>query len=679
MKFKRTVALCLGALFAAFMLIGCGSDNSSNSTSVQAGDGESNYAEAVTVQTMSAEVIEFREAATIDLSSATEITLNGSSVNINGSGASENDGVISVTEAGTYVFSGSLDDGRIIVDAKGMDVILVLNGAEISCSYSSPIYIYKAAHATIHIMADTENSLSDGAEYSFSDDYSSEDDNEPNACIYSKSDLTMQGAGALTVKANHKNALNCKDELEIYDLALDINAEDKGIIGKDSCLIDSVKLNIDCKGDAISSSNSSDDDTELGQIDITASVININTDEDGIQAETNLSITSGSFTVTTGGGSSVKPDDSVSTKGIKAGGSINISGGSFTMECSDDAFHAGGDVCISGGSFTVSTYDDAFHSDENLTVDNGVINVLTSYEGLEGTTVTINDGTIHIVSSDDGINAAGGNDQSGFMGFGGKNKFGGGSSTEYCISINGGYIYVQADGDGLDSNGNITMASGTVIVSSSGSNDAPVDYDGSFEFTGGTLLAMDNGQMTQAPSSATQNVISVSFGQSVPAGSYVSIQGDGLDFVFQLPCNTTAFVYSSPELATGADYSISYGGSYSGDVVDCLCSGGSYSGGTDLTTMNLSDTISTFGTSGMMGMGGGKMGGGDGGRMGGMDMPQNDGQMTDGDMPEMPDGNAPEMPDGGDFGSGQNGFDPGNGTQPEMKNDFGGFDKQGKK
>jgi hypothetical protein len=184
--------------------------------------------------------------------------------------------------------------------------------------------------------------------------------------------------------------------------------------------------------------------------------------------------------------------------------------------------------------------------------------------------------------------------------------------------------------------------------------------------------------MTQAPSLATQNVISVSLGQSVPSGGYVSIQGDNLDFVFQLPCNTTAFVYSSPELQSGYDYSISYGGSYSGDVVDCLCSGGSYSGGTDLTTMNLSDTISTFGSSGMMGMGGGKMGGG-GGRMGGMDMPQNDGRMPDGDMPEMPDGDMQQMPDGGDFGSGQNGFDPGNGTQPEMKNDFGGFDKQGKK
>jgi hypothetical protein len=674
MKFKKPVALCLGAFFVAFMLIGCGSDSNV----------ESNLADA-TVQSTSAETIDFRKAATMDLSTATEITLNGSSVNISGNGASEKDGIITVTDSGTYSFSGSLDDGRIVVDAKGSDIFLVLNGAEISCSYSSPIYIYKADHVTIHVIAGTENILSDGAEYNFNDDYSSEDDNEPNACIYSKSDLTLQGAGALSINANHKNALNCKDALEIYDLNLNINAADKGIIGKDSCSIDSATINIDCQGNAIGSSKSSDDDATLGRIDISSSVININTNEDGIQAEADLSITSGDFSITTGGGSSIKPDDSVSTKGIKAGGCISISGGNFTMDCSDDAFHAGGDINVSGGSFTVSTYDDAFHSDENLTIDDGVINIITSYEGLEGTSVTINDGTIHIVSSDDGINAAGGSDQSGFMGFGGNNKFGNGNSASNIININGGYIYVQASGDGLDSNGNITMANGTVIVSSSGNNDAPIDYDGSFDFTGGTLLAMDNGQMTQAPSSATQNVISVSFGQSIPSGSYVSIQGDNLDFVFQVPCNATAFVYSSPELQTSSDYSISYGGSYSGDVVDCLCSGGSYSGGTELTTLNLSDTISTFGNTGMMGMGGGKMGGG--GRMGGMDMPQNDGQMPDGDMPEMPSGDAPEMPDGdmqqipdgGDFGSVQNGFDPGNGAQPDMRNDFGGFDMQGKK
>ena len=148
-------------------------------------------------------------------------------------------------------------------------------------------------------------------------------------------------------------------------------------------------------------------------------------------------------------------------------------------------------VTVSGGVYTISTGDDAFHADEALTVSAREINILTSYEGLEGTSVSVSGGTIYIVSSDDGVSAAGGADGSGFGGFGRGTPFGGNSGS--LIHISGGYLVVRAGGDGLDSNGNAIMSGGTVIVSSTGQGDGALDYDGSFTLSGGILLAADSG------------------------------------------------------------------------------------------------------------------------------------------------------------------------------------------
>lgn len=350
-----------------------------------------------------------------------------------------------------------------------------------------------------------------------------------------------------------------------------------------------------------------DTDGTLGWVSISNSLLDLTAGEDGVQAETALTISEGSCTAVSGGGSGVQPSDGISAKGLKAGTTLTLNGGTFTLDCSDDAVHSNGDVTVSGGVYTISTGDDAFHADEALTVSAREINILTSYEGLEGTSVSVSGGTIYIVSSDDGVNAAGGADGSGFGGFGRGTPFGGNSGS--LIHISGGYLVVRAGGDGLDSNGNAIMSGGTVIVSSTGQGDGALDYDGSFTLSGGILLAADSGAMSQSPSEASQYTLSLGFDSVLPAGTFISLEREEQSLVFALPSNASHVVISSPELEGGAVYTLSYGGEYSGQTADGLCSGGTCSGGTEAAELTLSDYITTYGRADMGGRPGGPRGG----------------------------------------------------------------------
>lgn len=569
------------------------------------------------------------------------IVLSGSGASVEGNGAAAEGGVVTITRGGLYTASGSLEDGRIIVNAPDQDVIVSLDGADITCSYGSPIYVYKAKTATIYLEEGTENALADGGDYTYNDPYSSAAEDEPNACLYSKADLVIEGAGKLTVTANHDNGITSKDTLLISGAALFVDAVNNGINGKDSNTIDGAAVTVSCGGDAIRSTN--DTDSALGWIQVSDSTLELTAGEDGIQAETSLSMSGGSCTVTSGGGSGTQPAEDTSAKGIKAGTNLTLASGSYVLDCSDDAVHANGDVTVSGGSYTVSTGDDAFHADQALAISDGEIEILASYEGLEGTSVKLSGGTVRVTSSDDGVNAAGGADNSGFGGFGPGNRFGGGNSDSY-IDISGGYLVVSAGGDGLDSNGSMAMSGGTAIVSSTGQGDGALDYDGSFTLSGGSLVAVGSKNMAQAPSEASQYTVSIGFESVLAQGTYVSLAGQGESFVFELPVDASYMLVSLPGLVGGGEYAVSYGGSYSGESVDGVCSGGSYSGGTDLTELSLSDYITTYGSGGMGGRPGGAMGGGPKGDRGEMPPEGAPREKFPGGMPE--DGAGQETPTG---------------------------------
>lgn len=333
------------------------------------------------------------------------ILLSGSSASVSGTGAEAENGIVTITEGGTYEISGTLEDGQICVKAPDEDVTLILKNVSVTSSSGSPFVILKANSVTLSLPDGTESTLTDSEAYDSGED--------TDACLSSKADLTIEGTGTLTVNANYKNGITGKDTLTIRDSTLSVTAANHGITGKDSLTAENASLTVQSGGDAIRSTNN--EDGALGFILLTDCTLDLTAAEDGVQAETVLTIDGGSYAIITAGGSDGTIDEDTSAKGLKAGTQVTISGGTFDLDCCDDAIHSNGNVDISGGSFTLSTGGDGIHADDTVTVTNGAIDILKAYEGMEGVTVNIEGGDINIVSSDDGINAADGTS----LGFGG--------------------------------------------------------------------------------------------------------------------------------------------------------------------------------------------------------------------------------------------------------------------
>ncbi|MBQ8992525.1 MAG: carbohydrate-binding domain-containing protein, partial [Turicibacter sp.] len=255
----------------------------------------------------------------------------------------------------------------------------------------------------------------------------------------------------------------------------------------------------------------------------------------------------------------------------------------------------------------ISSGDDGIHADTTLEINGGTIDIKKSYEGLESVTLTINDGNIHLTASDDGMNAAGGNDNSAMNNRPVYNHF---SSGNGMIYLNGGYVYLDATGDGIDANGSIEMSGGIVIVNgpTNGGNGI-LDYDSNFDISGGLLIGAGSSEMLQTPStSSTQNTMVVN--TNLSNGTLLNIKDKSGNNVLTFTPSKSAqcIIISSPNLKAGETYTISTGGSSTGTELDGLYTGGSYSGGAELTTLTLSNTVTTYGvSSGMNNMGGGML------------------------------------------------------------------------
>lgn len=569
---KRTKRL-LSLLLCAFLIVGtlCACRNNTDDSGGTTDGTQTSSNEAV-------QAVLSQSVAEPDLTNATKITLSDTNINISGSGAEEKDGTVTITEGGTYVFSGSLSNGRIVVNAPDKEVTVVLNGADITCSYSSPLYVYKASSATVYLLKDTENKLTDGESYTYSDSYSSSEDEEPNACLYSKSDLIIAGAGSLTVNANFNNSITSKDTLRIDSASITVNAKNHGINGKDYLTIKSAKVSVTSGGDALRSTNDSDE--ALGYITSVNSDLTLVSGEDGMQAETVMTISGGNINIKSGGGSGAKISGDASAKGIKAGKNIAILDGTFTLDCCDDALHSNGSAEISGGTFAISTGDDGAHADEDLKISGGTINISKSYEGLEGATIDISGGKITITASDDGINATGGNDESGFGGGMARDTFG--SSSSYYINISGGTINIDASGDGIDSNGNLTVSGGETYISGPTSGgDSALDYDGTAAITGGIVIAAGSSGMAQNfGDSSTQGSIMLTY-QAFSSGKISVADADGNVLAQYTPSkNYSCVVISCPGLTKGSTYSVTAcGQSQSVTLESTIYGSGSMGGG----------------------------------------------------------------------------------------------------
>ncbi len=532
------------------------------------------------------------------------IKLEGDSITFEGSGAKVDGSTVSITSAGAYNLSGVLNDGQIVVDTEDEEtVVLVLDGADITCLTSAPIYVSNAEKVVITLAEGTENRVTDGSSYVFE----GAESDEPNAALFSKDDLTINGSGSLTVNANYNNGIASKDDLKITGGSLTVNAVNDGIKGRDSIAIKDGTITVNAGADGLQANN--DEDVEAGYISIEGGTLNITAGLDGIQAQTRLMVSGGTIAIASGGGS-LKGLSAGSAKGLKAGVDVTITGSAITIDSADDAIHSNGSLTISGGDILMASGDDGVHSDATLKVDGGDLRITKSYEGIESAAITINDGTIHVVSSDDGINAAGGVDGSSINGRMGQNPFD--ACGDCKLDINGGYIAVDAIGDGLDINGPINMTGGVVLVNGPVRNDnGALDYSVAFNITGGFLVAVGSSGMAQAPSaSSTQYSVMHTFPSAQAAGTMVHIETqDGQEILTFVPTKAyQSVVLSSPELANGSSYLVYTGGSSSGTVADGLYSGGAYTAGAQVASYTISGMVTGAGP----GMGGFHRGGGGG-------------------------------------------------------------------
>lgn len=436
---------------------------------------------------------------------ATLVTLTDSAAKASGKYTGyEIDGTdVSITAAGTYVFSGDCDNGSITVKKGVTGVTIVLNGLTLTNDDSAAITLNKTAEASLIAAAGTTNTVAD-----------TEGSNDENAAVKVKSGaaLAIGGKGTLTVDGNAKNGIKGAADavITVAEGKLNINAANDGLSCDDELNITGGTLSITAGGDAVKASpdtGENPDTTSLGNVTISGGTLTLSAAADGIQADGDLTISGGTFHVKTNGGhTTALTDDSASCKGFKAGKTLTVTDGTLTVDSADDALHASTDVTISGGTLTLATGDDGVHADNDLVIgakgasstSTPRINITASYEGLEGTTVTVYSGDIDVAASDDGVNAA--------------NSTLGEHSDKYAINIAGGDLYIDAGSDGLDSNNDINITGGKVeVYGADAMMDAAIDYDGTFTLSGGTLFGAG-----MEPSAGTQAYIAV--GETSPSG-----------------------------------------------------------------------------------------------------------------------------------------------------------------
>lgn len=507
----------------------------------------------------------------------TKITLLGMTANIDGAGAKVEGKMIKITKGGIYEISGSLDDGRIVVKAKGEDVVIILNGVNITCSNSAPLYVYKANSVTLILNGTSENTFTDGTAYDYTLEYCDELESKPNSCIYSKSDLIIRGTGTLVVNGNYNGGLRSNDNLTVINTNVVVNSVNHGINGKDSLTVTNSTVSVTAGGDALRSTK--DNDVTLGYGVLTDSNIYITSGEDGIQTETGLIIENCSLSITAAGGSKAALEDNAETaKGIKINqGYAKIVGGNTVIDASDDCINAVGNIDLQGGKLTLNAGDDAVHSDSLITLNCDMLNIESSEDGIKGKAVNIAGGICYVSSTDDGISASNSDETLDATVA---------NSANY-ITISDGYTVVNAASDSLDSDGDITHSGGTLIAHGN------LDYLGNYNLNGGTLVSFGLAERAQLPNALSQHCIEAVFDEALHLGDIVNISGSSCDVSFYVPGNADILVYSAPELSEG-DYAVSYGGKYSGgEIQDVICSGGKYSGGKTLATVSFNGYLAT--------------------------------------------------------------------------------------
>ena len=607
--------------------------------------------------------------ASYDASSATVITLSGDSASVQGTGAQVSAGGVVISSAGTYIVSGELTDGQLLVDAGDDDKVqLVLAGATIHNEDCPAIYVRNADKCFVTLGAGTENSLSDGASYVLEDD-----SDEPYATLFSRCDLTLNGSGTLNVTGTYRHAVCSKDDLVVVSGTYNVSAVEDGLRGRDCVKIRDGVFAIEAGGDGIKSNK--DDDPVKGFVSIDGGTFDIQAGDDAVQGKTLVRLAGGSLTVAANDdafhsdlemhllGSAIEV--SAGDDAFHAETKLTVDDGTMNVTSCNEGYEAE-KVYVNGGDTHIVASDDGVNASAADLSDDADADTVSS--------TLPNGGTPGAPGQGDGVaapdaggqaptgaqqggraadaagmqqggqapgaagaqqggsapelptggNAAGAGNAGGAAGGAtdpgqqsGNPAAGGGmgqADSNCLIQINGGYLVVDSVGDAIDSNGNVEVTGGVLLVSGPTSDgDGTFDYDGSATVSGGTVLMVGSTGMAQSFTGGTQAFAMTS--ASGEAGQSVCVV-DGNGNVVASFTATKRFgmvLASSPAFAEGGEYTLVIGGEVANANADGYTDSGAVNGGSEIAITASCTASAGVGGAGGMDAGGANKAGATGG------------------------------------------------------------------
>ncbi|MFC7876647.1 carbohydrate-binding domain-containing protein [Isoptericola sp. NPDC057391] len=525
-------SLTLGALAACSDGSATAASGGSGTTAAEltATDNSGRSAQDVLAENLSSDGTAALADQTWDTADEVAVSLDGDSASVSatasGDGVTVDGSTVRITAPGTYRVSGTLDDGQVVVDSSADGVVrLVLDGADVTSSTGAAIDVQDADHVSVVLADGSTNRLEDATEYA---DTTSE--NAANAALYSTADLAISGGGALDVVGNANDGITGKDGLVIASGTISVDAADDAIRGKDYLVVSGGTIDVTAGGDGLRSD--ADDDVTAGYVALTGGDVTVDAGSDGVQGFTDVAITDGALTVTG------------SEEGIEAA-----------------------TIALSGGDADVTSTDDGLNA--------------TVKEAEDDTTDETNDDTTDDTA--DGQQAQPEPPAEGELPQGGGGGGGGAPMDQVVVgasvTITGGTLRVDAEGDGLDSNGVAAISGGDVVVEgpTNGGNGA-LDVAGDLDVSGGTLLAVGSSGMAQAPAEgSSQGWVALTADATLEAGTEVAVvDADGTQVAaITLSKTAQSVVVSGPELADGDTYTLTA----DGDEVGTATAGEAPAGG----------------------------------------------------------------------------------------------------
>jgi hypothetical protein len=571
-KRKVLFPLALAAISAGiFLLAGCKVSTSSGTSGGDTGDVSLTSETNTTVSYTSASSTANGTSYTPAEGEKSIVLADGASTSDSSNVSIDNaKNIIEIKALGTYVLSGSLSNGSIIITAEESTsddtVELILNGVSITNTgthtylvgtttiYPGPIYSVNSAKLHIKALSGSSSVIVDKRAASLTD-------GDDNAAIFANKLLKFKGAGSLSVTGNHNNGVASDSKVKAATLTLAVTALNNAVKAHEEVVFGGSESQGSFTLKSTSSDTTNygchairvDDATYSVATPVYGNSDSVDDDLAGIELKDGAyvissvggnAISSETYTYLVGGNGSIT---STSGKGVSATAGIIITGGSFNVTSTkDDCIHSSsGYVACGGGTYNLTTGTSSgcqgIKGATKLTIEGGTFNVKNSYEGLSAPVMVVTGGTTSVVASDDGWNA------------GGTGK----SADNSCsLTISGGTHYVYAGGDGLDSNGYFYIKGGNIVVCapSSGGN-APLDSGDSADgvhISGGNVVAYGVSGMTETVKSDGQNAVVLGSHTSVASGQYyVVVQGEN-KWAVKANRNSTTFTCSFSDFTSGS-------------------------------------------------------------------------------------------------------------------------------